>query len=219
MMSGGDDRPERVREAVADEPFLSRWARLKRESNETSPDESAQPAAPSPEQPGAKAETVDTGTAETVAGAGTEEDAPPELPPLDSLTEESDFGAFMHSSVDPALRRQALRKMFRNPKYAVLDPLDPYRADYAAFTALGDTITSDMKFHAERLLRQELEKAAEAAESAGTASPDTGEDGSAEQQQGRTEATGLDAAGEDGESMARDDSTNPTEDGDERREI
>jgi hypothetical protein len=216
-MSGRDDRPERDRVAVPDEPFLSRWSRLKRESSETAPDESATPAAQ--EQPDAAAAPVATDKGEPAARAGTEDDASPELPSLDSLTSESDFGPFMHGSVDPALRRLALRKMFRNPKYAVLDPLDPYRADYGAFTPLGDIITSDMKFHAERLLREELEKAAEAAESAGTASPDADEDESVAGEEQRTAAAAPDTAAPAGESMAQDESTETTEDGDERREI
>jgi hypothetical protein len=85
-----------------------------------------------------------------------------ELPPLESLTAESDFRAFMQPGVDDALRRAALRKMWQNPVYGVVDELDPFRADFAAFTPLGDIVTSDMKFHAERLLREQLEKAAEA---------------------------------------------------------
>ena len=92
---------------------------------------------------------------------------------MESLTPESDFSAFMRPGVDPGLRREALRKLFQNPKYGLLDELDPYRADYAAFTPLGDIITADMKFHAERLLRKQLEEALEAEEADDSSVADT----------------------------------------------
>lgn len=219
-MSGRDERPARVEDAKQDEPFLSRWARLKKESRERPPGQDAvAPPGAAEESPGAAeaAAGPDESGAPAEAGAQHADTGVPELPPLDSLTEESDFGPFMHASVDPALRRSALRKMFRNPKYAIVDPLDPYRADYGAFTALGDTITSDMKFHAERLLRAELEKAAEAAESAGAAAAEDAEalpdDGAAERVAEAAPESVAESAPEE-----RDDSTIPTEDGDERRD-
>lgn len=174
-MSSRGERPGRgdqysAEEHSADEPFLSRWSRRKQASRE-------QPSAPAvaPDEEAA-AHPLEAQAAVEPAGhpeEGLPGDEPPELPPLESLTEESDFSAFMHGTVDPALRRLALRKMWGNPKYGIVDPLDPFRADFAAFTPLGDIVTSDMKFHAERLLRKELEKAAEASEAAGTAATDT----------------------------------------------
>jgi hypothetical protein len=102
----------------------------------------------------------------------------------------------------------------------VVDALDPYRADYAAYTPLGDIITSDMKFHAERLLRLELEKAAEAAEAAGNAPPEStpevagtapaGPGSPADAAPGPEAATAADEAQEE--------STNPPEDSNERRD-
>jgi hypothetical protein len=128
------------------------------------------------------------------------------LPPLESLTEESDFAPFMRPPYRSELRRQALRKMFRNPKYGVVDDLDPYRADFAAFTPLGDIVTSDMKFHAERLLRKQLEKAAE--ERSGW--------------RARVRPGGCPGSGAGSDRSARRRTKthrhNPTEDGDERRD-
>jgi hypothetical protein len=220
-MSADDRRPQRA----ADEPFLSRWARLKREAREADATAlQAPPAAAAPEPP------ADEPSAVTAEGApGRREDAPgavPELPPLDSLTAESDFGAFMAANVSPELRRQALRKMFTSAKYAVVDPLDPYRADYGAFTALGDTVTSDMKYHAERLLRRELERAAEAAEAAGNAAPEGGEETAAANASetaalpDETAEADADASpgAPDDEQAAQDRPTTPRENDDERRD-
>jgi hypothetical protein len=88
----------------AAQPFLSRWSQLKREAREEPP---ATPPA---------------------VGA----DAPvPDLPHVDELTPESDFTAFMHPKVDVNLRRAALRKLFSDPHFNVMDGLDTYIDDYS----------------------------------------------------------------------------------------
>jgi hypothetical protein len=214
-MSADEQRPQQA----PDEPFLSRWARLKREAREN---EATAAKAP-PEVAPPPAENALTEAAEGAEGARAGADAAgavPELPSLDSLTGESDFGAFMAAHVSPELRRQALRKMFTNAKYAIVDPLDPYRADYGAFTALGDTVTSDMKYHVERLLRKELEQAAEAAEAAGNAAPDetvTAAAGEAGPPDG-PDAVDTSAVAPDDEQAAQDRPATPTENDDERRD-
>lgn len=214
-MSGHEDRPKQEEVTVQDEPFLRRWSRLKKESREGPPDE----AAVAPEKSAGQEAPGEAESAPPAAPAqgGTPADEPPELPSLDSLHEESDFGAFMRAGVDPDLRRLALRKMFRNPKYGVVDELDPFRADFAAFTPLGDIVTADMKFHAERLLRREMEKAAEAAEGAGTSAPEAGEAEAGESADLRAADAAAESRAED-EQTAQDDSTSPTEDADERRD-
>jgi hypothetical protein len=169
-VSGPDDRDIRAGQTVEDEPFLSRWARLKRESRAgRAPEpESPQLDPPAPEPaalktapPGQPGSQPVEGAEEGAAGA---EPEALELPPLDALTPESDFTPFMRPGVPAGLRAQALRKMFQNPKYGVVDELDPFRADFAAFTPLGDTVTAQMRFHAERLLREEMERVAESLE-------------------------------------------------------
>ena len=58
-------------------------------------------------------------------------EAPPELPPLESLNFESDFGAFMHAKVDAGIRRAALKTLFRDPRFNIMDGLDVYIDDYS----------------------------------------------------------------------------------------
>jgi len=53
------------------------------------------------------------------------------LPPLESLTIDSDFSPFMQPGVDDALRRTALRKLLRHPRFNVMDGLDVYIDDYS----------------------------------------------------------------------------------------
>lgn len=55
----------------------------------------------------------------------------PALPPVESLGFESDFRAFMHEKVDEAVKRAALRKLFSDPRFNVMDGLDIYIDDYS----------------------------------------------------------------------------------------
>lgn len=83
------------------EKFLSRWARLKQETCE---------------QPAAKPADAAGPT--------------PELPPLETLDINSDFKGFLHPKVDAKLRRAALKKLFSDPSFNVMDGLDVYIGDY-----------------------------------------------------------------------------------------
>ena len=58
-------------------------------------------------------------------------EAPPELPALESLNFESDFGAFMHAKVDAGIRRAALKTLVRDPRFNIMDGLDVYIDDYS----------------------------------------------------------------------------------------
>jgi hypothetical protein len=55
----------------------------------------------------------------------------PALPPVDSLTIDSDFTAFLKPKVDESLKRQALKKLFTDPHFNVMDGLDVYIDDYS----------------------------------------------------------------------------------------
>ena len=57
--------------------------------------------------------------------------AAPALPPIDSLTFESDFTAFLKPDVDESLKRLALKKLLHDPRFNVMDGLDTYIDDYS----------------------------------------------------------------------------------------
>ena len=57
--------------------------------------------------------------------------APPPLPPVESLTPESDFTPFMAKGVDESVKRQALKTLFQDPRFNVMDGLDTYIDDYS----------------------------------------------------------------------------------------
>jgi len=52
------------------------------------------------------------------------------LPDVDALTFDSDFSAFMANGVDADVRRAAVRKLLRDPRFNVMDGLDVYIDDY-----------------------------------------------------------------------------------------
>jgi hypothetical protein len=120
------------------EEFLSRWSRLKREAKE-------QPAAAaSTPQPVQKADTPS-----------------PELPPVEELTLESDFRGFFHPNVDENLRRAALKKLFSDPHFNVMDGLDVYIDDYSKSDPLPAAMLAQLK-QAQKILDWAREKPGDA---------------------------------------------------------
>jgi hypothetical protein len=72
-----------------------------------------------------------------VPAAAVAADAPPApvaettpLPPVESLTFESDYSAFMQPKIAEETKRAALRKLFSDPSFNVMDGLDIYVGDY-----------------------------------------------------------------------------------------
>ena len=79
-----------------------------------------------------------------------------ELPPIESLDEDSDYSAFLALEVPVDLQRKALRKLFQSPKFNVRDGLDDYDLDFSSPEPLGDIVTAEMRHR----LRVELERLA-----------------------------------------------------------
>jgi hypothetical protein len=108
---------------VSEGDFLSRWSRRKHEARrgepapEVIPRTAAQEAVSLPAGPLPVSPAVD---------------APPmPLPPLESLTHDSDFAPFMQADVDSNVRRAALKTLFGDPRFNVMDGLDVYIDDYS----------------------------------------------------------------------------------------
>ena len=111
------------------ESFLTRWSRRKalvREGKVVLP-EALEPVAPPP-APVAKSALLP----EPPAVEAPAPDRPP-APTLDDvaqLTRESDFRRFVAPDVDPTVRNAALKKLFADPQFNVMDGLDTYIDDY-----------------------------------------------------------------------------------------
>ena len=102
---------------------LKRWSRRKLEAAraQTPPPRDAPPepvaAAAPPPQPGQAAGPVPQNT-----------NAP--LPSIESLTIDSEFSAFFKPGVAETTKRAALKQLFRDPRFNIMDGLDVYIDDY-----------------------------------------------------------------------------------------
>jgi hypothetical protein len=66
------------------------------------------------------------------------------LPPVESLTIDSDFTPFFQPKVGEALKRQALKQLFRDPLFNVMDGLDVYVGDYSIPDPISPDIVKQM---------------------------------------------------------------------------
>lgn len=147
-------------DTLENEAFLTRWSKRKALSREGVD-------LPEPvENEASEDDTGATGTDDTSGDARAEiagqADGPvadaaettPELPPIESLGEDSDYRAFLADNVPADVQRKALRKLFQSPKFNVRDGLDDYDLDFSSPEPLGDIVTAEMRHR----LRQELER-------------------------------------------------------------
>lgn len=137
--------------ATADESWLHRWSQRKRRAEQSvEPDDEVvadQPAATQvPCEAGGSAPKDE---ADEVAEADE-----PELPPIESLDEHSDYRGFMSEKVSEDLRLRALRKLFSLPQFNVRDGLNDYDEDFASFKPLGDIVPHDMARSLERAVKK-----------------------------------------------------------------
>ncbi|MGI9333138.1 MAG: DUF3306 domain-containing protein [Gammaproteobacteria bacterium] len=148
------------------EGFLDRWARRKRAAalGQGAPEYEQEALAP---EPGTSA-----GNPSATPGGGPNPphaEAPAvltdaDMPPIETLDEHSDYSGFFSPKVSEALRKTALRKLFRSSVFNVRDGLDDYDDDFRTFAPLGDMVTSDMRYSAE--VEARLKAASEAEEPA-----------------------------------------------------
>ena len=146
--------------------FLSRWSRRKLEQVQPAPEPAAPPA-------------VESASVPATESAATVQDAPPaELPPVESLTPESDFKPFMQPDVDAGVKNAALKQLFKDPHFNVMDGLDTYIDDYSVEDPIPEAMMKNLYQARQHLFSDEEKAAADradaaAAEAAATDSPET----------------------------------------------
>jgi hypothetical protein len=117
-----------------EEGLISRWSRRKHEAEASS----------------AEMESVkDEPTAAEDVAENLPEDC--DMPPLETLDEDSDYSGFMSPKVSDGLRTLALRQLFRGSMFNIRDGLDDYDDDFTKFTSLGDVVTAEMRRQMARL--------------------------------------------------------------------
>lgn len=120
--------------------FLGRWSQRKelaRQGKElpAEPEKVAvAPAPPLQPSPGGGASVLPSSPPPLGEGQGRGAPAPAELPTLEdarSLTPESDFTRFVQPGVAPEVKNAAMKKLFADPHFNVMDGLDVYIDDYS----------------------------------------------------------------------------------------
>jgi hypothetical protein len=142
---------------MSDEGFLRRWARRKSEVREGSlPLEEAAPEAaqalvvPGPAMPEAAAPQPEASA----------ERPPPTMEDVAALSADSDFSAFVARGVDQAVRRGALKKLFADPHFNVMDRLDVYIDDYTKPSPMSEAMLASLE-HAKSVFMKMVEDAPE----------------------------------------------------------
>ena len=141
---------------MAEEPtgFLGRWARRKNDALQGKPLQEPVIAAKPVPLAVASAQTVSTTAAAQAAGSLKE---PPEAPAtaqpaekllsledVKTLTQESDFTPFMARNVGPEVRNAAMKKLFADPQFNVMDGLDIYIDDYSKSDPIPESMLRQM---------------------------------------------------------------------------
>ena len=156
---------------MSDEGFFRRWSRLKA-TGEPPEVQVAQPAPPAPV---------------VVAPPPAEAEAParplPTLEDAASLTPDADFSAFVARDVDKSVQRLALKKLFADPHFNVVDGLDMYMSDYNKASPLAPAMLASLQ-HAPGLLAQLLGDRQEAEQEEEGAPPSSDSDAAPTIQQG-----------------------------------
>lgn len=144
--------------ADSDDSFVSRWSQRKRARQSGALERDKVQVVPEAPDGGEAAPRETEASDELVAS----------LPDIDTLTEESDFTVFLQEGVPDALRRKALRRLWRlNPVFANLDGLNDYDEDFTlATSALQGAVKTIYQVGKGMVDPDETETAPEAADDA-----------------------------------------------------
>ena len=85
----------------------------------------------------------------------------PALPPVESLTPDSDFAGFMHPKVKEELRRLALKKLFSDPHFNLPDPFEAYSGDWTGGEPIPPELLATLNQARSVLFNEEEKKAAD----------------------------------------------------------
>lgn len=127
MSAGAEDKSVRP----DGEAFLDRWTRRKAEARRDADAERPAEKLPAPA-------AVSKG--------------PPELPPVEKLDFDSDYRAFFHPKVGEDTRRAALKRLFSDARFNIMDGLDVYIDDYSKSDPIPPAMLAGLR-QAQNILR------------------------------------------------------------------
>jgi hypothetical protein len=154
---------------MAEEGFLRRWARRKtqvREGQELAPEPVAVPDVAAPAGAPAAAVVAEAALPPSAPAPAAVPASAPALPTMDdvaTLDKDSDFSAFVARGVDQAVRRSALKKLFADPHFNVMDKLDVYIDDYTKPSPMSEAMLASLE-HAKSVFMTMVEDEPEAPE-------------------------------------------------------
>ncbi|TCN87055.1 DUF3306 domain-containing protein [Shewanella fodinae] len=146
--------------------FLSRWAQRKQQALEGEVLDEPEVAAPEEvadeevatvvDADGASAVTAEVVSAESEAETllGAED-----LPDPDSIEIGGSFASFMANNVDPDVKKNALRALWKQPHFSEIDGMMEYALDYSCQPTLSAEVSSEL---AKKVFRHLIEKTEEA---------------------------------------------------------
>ncbi|MDO9113975.1 MAG: DUF3306 domain-containing protein [Polaromonas sp.] len=136
---------------MADETpgFLGRWARRKTDALQGKPLDEPAPAATPPAAPDVARTGVPAPAPAAPVPAPADAAASPEkklltLEDAKLLTRDSDFKPFMAGDVGPEVRNAAMKKLFADPHFNVMDGLDIYIDDYSKSDPIPESMLRQM---------------------------------------------------------------------------
>lgn len=123
--------------------FLSRWSQRKAQARrEPVAEPERAPAMPEPE--------ATATTAGPMAAVASVPQPAPEAPPLPTLADvallnrDSDFSRFVAPGIDEGVKHAAMKKLFTDPHFNVMDGLDTYIDDYGKPDPIGIAMLRQM---------------------------------------------------------------------------
>ena len=133
---------------MAAEEFFARWAKKRQQ-----PEAADTPADTGAAATGQRDASQVSQTGQSPQDQQVREDVPP-LPTMEDvarLTHDSDYSPFMAKGVDEAVKRSAMKKLFSDPHFNIMDGLDVYIEDFTKCEPITPAMLASLE-HAKELL-------------------------------------------------------------------
>jgi hypothetical protein len=132
--------------APADRFSLRRWSQRKLEAARAETQSPQSPIAPvdvtaTGQLPAGRAHAALEPAGSTTAST---QSTSAELPAIESLTIDSDYAPFFKPQVDESIKRAALKQLFRDPRFNIMDGLDTYIDDYTQPDPIPSAMLEDL---------------------------------------------------------------------------
>jgi hypothetical protein len=133
------------------ENFFSRWSRRKAQAAQERHGVVAEETLQARQRPNPHPHLAGQSVVQPGSGDGVQEISPPTMDDVAALTPDSDFSRFLSCGVDTDVRRSAMKKLFSDPHFHVMDGLDIYIDDYNKFQPMPAAMLAALN-HAQGVL-------------------------------------------------------------------